>query len=426
LSESAELRQRLSFLNLDQADLELLADLRPLLEQHVDSFVEAFYRHLLSFEPTRRLLGDPAVKERLLEMQREYLLGLAGPTPDESYLENRRQIGKAHARIGLEPRWYLGAYAQYFSLFARLLFEIHAGDPDRGLRSMIALQKVLMLDAQLGLEAYMDHHQGALEYLTRELAKEGRRLGRDYEDQGAELRRARQRAKTAEQLASIANLVGGLAHEIGTPMGVIQGHAKMLESMVPDERGLWRLKTIQEQVGRMSKIIQTLLNMARPGKFRRESVALEPLMESALSFLSQKLARRKIEVERSFEPSPEIAGDRERLQQLFLNLFLNAADAMPEGGKLRIALREVDGEDVEVRVGDTGLGVHGEDLLRIFEPFFTTKRGGEGRGLGLMVAKGIVTDHGGSIEVSSSEGEGTEFRMLFPALADAGAPAGEE
>ncbi len=415
MSASADLNQRLSYLGFEPSDHELLADLRPVLEERADGFVAEFYRHLLSFEPTRRLLRDPAVKERLLSKQRDYLLSLAGPTLDEAFLARRRRIGEVHERVGLEPRWYLGTYALYFSLLTPMICEACAGDPDRTYRTVIALQKLLMLDAQLAMEAYITRHERELEYLTQELAKEGRRLGRDYEDQSAELRRTLERAKVAEELASIATLVAGLAHEIGTPMGIIQGHAKMLEpAVVSDTDAQWRLKTIQEQIARISKIIQTLLNMARPGKARRSPLSLDPLLDSTLSFIAEKLARRGIGVKRAFERVPSIVGDQERLQQLFLNLFLNAADAMPDGGELRVSLSESGDGEVEVRVADTGGGVPEADLARIFEPFFTTKEVGQGNGLGLMVAKGIATDHGGSIDVTSGDGEGTEFRVLFP------------
>ena len=153
----------------------------------------------------------------------------------------------------------------------------------------------------------------------------------------AEVSRAHaERARAAEELASIGTLVAGLAHEIGTPMGVIQGHARMLESSLSEEKDRWRLKTIQGQIGRIANIIQALLNMARPGKTARVPVALEPLLENTLSFLGEKFARRLIEVRRAFDPVPSVKGDTERLQQLFLNLFLNAADAMPDGGELSV------------------------------------------------------------------------------------------
>jgi signal transduction histidine kinase len=409
-----EIQQRLGYLNLTGADAELLTALRPILERHAASLVSAFYRQLLSFALTRELLRDPGVKERLLVKQREYLLSLAKPTFDEAYLLQRRRIGEVHQRIGLEPRWYLGAYALYLSLLTPVIFDNFASEPERAMRTLIALQKLLMLDAQIALEAYIADHESGLTYLTHELEAQSQRLAHEFEEQGFELRQTASRAKAAEELASIATLVAGLAHEVGTPMGVIQGHAKLLEPEVSGEQARWRLRTIQEQIARISKIIQTLLNMARPGRRRLVPVALEPLVETTLSFVSEKLERRGIQVLRALDPVPSLVGDPERLQQLFLNLFLNAADAMPRGGELRVSLREREGGAIEVRVSDTGLGIAAADLPRIFEPFFTTKPAGEGNGLGLMVVKGIVTDHGGSIEASSELGKGTEFLVAFP------------
>ncbi|MFI5217094.1 MAG: protoglobin domain-containing protein [Candidatus Limnocylindria bacterium] len=415
MTQSAtDTQQRLSYMNLQPSDRELLAALRPILEAHAASFVAAFYRNLLSFGPTRELLRDPAVKDRLLVKQREYLLSLSSPTLDDAFVVQRRRIGEIHEKIGLEPRWYLGAYALYLSLLTPVVWDAYPADPERAMRTVVALQKLLMLDAQLAMEAYIVEHDRQLTYLTHELESESRQLAQDLEARGSELRVTESRARAAEALASIANLVAGLAHEIGTPMGVIQGHAKLLEPEVSGEQARWRLRTIQEQVARISKIIQTLLNMARPGRRRLVPVALEPLVETTLSFVSEKLKRRGIEVSRSIEAVPSLVGDPERLQQLFLNLFLNAADAMPDGGELRVSLRPGEAGEVEVRIADSGCGIDAQNLPHIFEPFFTTKPAGEGNGLGLMVVKGIVTDHGGSIEASSTPGEGTEFCIHFP------------
>jgi signal transduction histidine kinase len=201
-------------------------------------------------------------------------------------------------------------------------------------------------------------------------------------------------------------------------MGVIQGHAKLLERAVTDDDAKWRLETIQSQIGRISRIIQALLNIARPRRPRRIPVTLEPLIENTLSFLSEKIHRRGIETELDCSQQTVVDGDPERLQQLFLNLFLNAADAMPKGGILSVSLSVADEGGVEIRVADTGLGIPPRDLERVFDPFYTTKTASEGNGLGLMVCKGIVMDHAGSIEVSSTEGRGTEFRILLPAQGD--------
>ena len=267
---------RLSFLNLSESDLTLLGDLRPVLDRSADALVAAFYRHLLSYEPTRELLKDPEVKDRLLRKQREYLISLAGPRLDDAYFRERLQIGETHARIGLAPRWYLSAYSLYLNLLMPLIRDHLAGDLERCEQTVAALVKLLALDAQLAMESYIDRQEQQLAHLNRELAEASRSLARDLGDRDEELRVTSRRARAAEDLASVATLAAGLAHEIGTPMGVIQGHAEALEPLVEDERGRWRLQTIRDQVERISRIIQALLNMARPRESVRDPVELEP------------------------------------------------------------------------------------------------------------------------------------------------------
>jgi signal transduction histidine kinase len=390
----------------------LLARLRDALDKHAEALVADFYRHLLSFPGTRNLLRDPEVTKRLLTVQREYLLSLAGPTLDDAYVAQRRRIGDVHARLGVEPTWVLGAYSLYLSLLIPVVIDA-ADDPASVRQTLQALQRLLFLDASLALEAYMERHEEHLEHLNQELAASGRRLARDLERSDTELRHTTERARAAERLASIGTLIAGLAHEIGTPMGVIQGHAKLLESAVENDNARWRLRTIQEQIGRISRIIQSLLHMARPGRPRRVPVDLAALIDSTLAFLTERLGRREIEVTRDFADAPNVHGDPERLQQVFLNLFLNAADAMPSGGRLAVALRP-HGAEVEVRVIDSGHGIPAGDAERVFEPFYTTKAAGEGSGLGLSVVQGIVAEHHGAIEVVRSDSTGTEFQILLP------------
>ena len=397
-------------------DGERLAALRPRLEARADDFVAAFYQHLLAFEPTRSLLADPEVKERLLREQREYLLELVSPVLDARYLEKRQRIGVTHFRLGLAPRWYLGAYALYFSLLIPTVVETCEGDAEEERATISALYKRLTLDTDLAMEAYSARREERLEYVADELANEGLRLAKDLETQSATLRRTVERAEAAEELASIATLVAGLAHEIGTPMGVIQGHAKLLEPAVQGEDAIWRLRTIQEQIGRISRIIQTLLNMARPHKSQRAPVALEPLLDNTLAFIAEKLRHHQIEVEKDLASVPSVIGNAERLQQLFLNLLINAVDAMEDGGTLRLALRAGSNgtqPSVSILIRDEGRGIPAEHIDQIFDPFFTTKPAGEGSGLGLMVCRGIASDHGGSIDVESSP-EGTSFEVHLP------------
>jgi signal transduction histidine kinase len=408
-----ELDDRLAFLGLGEDDRQLLARLGPLLERHAERFVAAFYRHLLSFDETRSLLADPAVTERLLSKQRAYLLSLASPSLDDSYLEERVRIGTVHARVGLGPRYYLGAYALYFSLLAPVIASECRDDGDLVQRTLVALLKVLLLDAELAMDSYIERHDEGLTHLNRELAAVSRSLSREVEIQEQELRQTQKRARAAEDLASIATLVAGLAHEIGTPMGVIRGHAEALGNAVEGEKAQWRLRTILEQIDRISQIIRSLLNIARPREAVWVPVAPAQVLDTALAFLSERLQHRGVQVERRYAAVPELEGDPDKLQQLFLNLLLNAIDALPDGGHIRVSVAPAR-DAVEIRVADDGVGIPASDLERLFTPFFTTKPTGRGSGLGLVVAQGIVADHGGRIEARSEPGHGTEFVIELP------------
>jgi signal transduction histidine kinase len=354
------------------------------------------------------------VSERLLARQREYLLSLAEDPRAPDHAEERLRIGATHERVGLAPRWYLGAYALYYSLLVPLVCEAYPGDRAAAERALVALQKMLMLDAQLAMEAYIERDRRELEVRNRQLADEGRTLAREIEEQQVELRQTRRRARVAEELASVATLVAGLAHEIGTPMGVIQGHAELLEPAVTAEKDKWRVRTIREQIDRISRIIQAVLSSARPRELERAPVELAPLLANTISFLAEKFRRRGIRLETDFRPVPILVGDAEKIQQLVLNLLLNAVDAMPKGGEIRVVLAPGGDSEVEIRVADTGVGIEAQALDRIFEPFYTTKPAGQGSGLGLVVAHGIVLDHDGRIEVTSEPGVGTEFRVVLP------------
>jgi signal transduction histidine kinase len=232
------------------------------------------------------------------------------------------------------------------------------------------------------------------------------------------LRESEARARAAEALASIGELASGLAHEIGTPMNIILGYARMLESAVEGEEDRERVRMIGEQTRRVTKLIETLLNLARPRPTQHVRLELCDVLENALGFVKEKLRTRGIVVERSFEPPAAIRGDPEKLQQLFLNYFVNAADAMPAGGTLRVSVARGDSGEIEARVADTGMGISSESTKKIFEPFHTTKPGGKGSGLGLAVSKNIALEHNARIEVESEIGKGTEFTTIF--LADPG------
>jgi signal transduction histidine kinase len=409
-----DLAQRLEFLGITEEDRLCLKGLRPLFEAEADRFVATFYGRLLAFGPTRALLSNPKVRERLLLRQRGYMLSLAGSEIDESYVEDRFRIGYAHARVGVEPRWVLGAYSLYLRLLTPPIQAHFDGDQTRAERAVSALVKVLMLDAQLAMDAYFSERQEELEKLNRQLAEATRAVRRDYEVQSQELRETAERARAAEEVAAVATVAAGLAHQLGTPMGIIQGYAESLDSMVTSDEGHARLHVIIEQIERISDVIRTLLSVAQPASRGWCRVELGHVIQEALAVLDARLRQNGIVVETDLPDDVGVRGDSQRLQQLFLNLFLNAADAMPGGGTLHVSMSKSEMGEVAVRIRDTGKGIPPDVLERIFEVFFTTKPGGQGSGLGLVLARRIVEEHGGTIDVKSEAGRGAEFHLVLP------------
>ncbi len=411
--DEANLQELLEFYRLGERELEDLTTLRPALEAAADDFIGDFYRHLISFKETQQLLLDPATKQRLLASQREYLLSLSDRTIDTAYVEKQRSIGRTHARIGLDLKWYFGAFALYTSRLFPVIIEQYPADPVLVERMFSALTKRLILNAQLATEQYVKQRQEDVDRLNEELSAAGLALSREVSEKTHSLRRTESRARAAEELASVATLITGLAHEIGTPMGVIRGHAEALEGSIEDERGRWRMEMIREQIDRITSIIRSLLNIARPRESMHIKVGLSTLVETTLGFLSEKIRRRDVRVETDLEAQLEIIADPEKIQQMLLNLFINALDAMPDSGTLSVSLKR-SGENVLLRVSDTGLGIPDDKLRHIFDPFYTTKAAGRGSGLGLVVVKGIVSDHRGQIEAQSQPGEGTAFLVQLP------------
>ena len=259
-----------------------------------------------------------------------------------------------------------------------------------------------------------DGSQFPLYLAVSEGIHDGKRLFTGIVRDLTDLRKAEERAKAAEQLASLSVITAGIAHDIGTPMNVILGYADMLRDSLHDPKDRRRAEVISEQVRRVTDLLRTLLNIARPRKAERLALQIDEVLDHALEFFREKLTSRKIEIERRYAPVPEMFGDRDRLEQMFLNLIVNAADAMPRGGKLTAAVESTKNGWISIRLSDTGEGMDAAARSRIFEPFYSTKERGKGTGLGLVVTKSIVSDHHGSIECESEVGKGTTFELRFP------------
>jgi signal transduction histidine kinase len=248
------------------------------------------------------------------------------------------------------------------------------------------------------------------------VAKGGEQIGRlvifdDVTDR-AELE---QRLVQADKLSSIGLLAAGVAHEVNTPLAVISTYAQMLAKQVADDsQKSLILDKIAKQTFRASEIVNSLLNFSRTSTTTFGEVSLNRVVQETLSLLSHQLQKSGVAVETNLETDLEpVYGNAGKLQQVFLNLFLNARDAMTGGGALEVRTW-MDGPRARVEVADTGTGIAPEHLPRIYDPFFTTKPARKGTGLGLSVTYGIVREHGGTIEVSNRPSGGARFRLEFP------------
>jgi PAS domain S-box-containing protein len=230
--------------------------------------------------------------------------------------------------------------------------------------------------------------------------------------------------RISEKMASLGLLAAGVAHEVNTPLTGISSYTQMLlEQADPGDPRTKLLEKIEKQTFRAARIVNGLLTLSRPNAAdatERGPVDINGVIGDVLSLLEHQLDKSNIKIRRELADDPvRVMGYEFKLQQVFLNLILNARDAMPRGGWLTLTTRVEYGEAI-AEVSDTGNGIPAEYLARIYDPFFTTKATGQGTGLGLSISYGIVQEHDGSIQCDSAPGQGTRFTLRFPAALMAG------
>ncbi len=237
-----------------------------------------------------------------------------------------------------------------------------------------------------------------------------------------ERRRVEQILFDSEKLAATGRLAASIAHELNNPLEAIQNSLYVLvEHTREDDPDRPFLEIARKETGRMSRILREMLGFYRP-KLEMVPTDVPALIDEAEALLAKRLRDRRVALEKRLDQHlPTIRASADQLKQVLLNLFLNAADAMPDGGTVTVTSTIVGGarigiptaRSVQVQVRDTGMGIREEDLAHVFEPFFSTK-GGRSSGLGLWVSSGIVQAHGGTLQVRSVHGRGTTFTIVLP------------
>lgn len=282
-----------------------------------------------------------------------------------------------------------------FALLTTLFFVRRITEPIRS----------LTLGAQAFSAGQLDHR------IVIQGEGEMRRLGEEFNAMAGQLQAREKQIRTVDRLASLGILAAGVAHEVRNPLAGMKSCAELMQrkAISPEVAGL--AAGINEEIQRLDTIVGQLLEFARPGEATRSRVALEPILERALEMSRPALEKGGIEVVRDLETGTEVWVDPGQVQQIFLNLILNAAQAMPRGGTLRLSLKN-EGGQVCAAIADTGCGISSEHLNKIFDPFFTLNPGGTG--LGLSVAHSLMEENNIRWEIESLPEEGTVFRLLFP------------
>lgn len=374
---------RRELLKLGDDDIPRLHGMREMFEQTSDALVEKFYEHLESFPQTARFLKDKAMVARLKELQRQHFMSLFTAEWDEAYAARRQDVGKAHARKGIEPQYFLAGYFLYLEHCFREL----APDGDGQLDSMLSLLKAVFLDIGLALDAYFAQQTNDL-HTALEM----------YWQANNELR----------HFASLAS------HDLKTPLATMANYCEEALDEYQDELPQGARELIQaarDRSWRMGNMIDELLSNAnRPEADQVEEVSSEEPLREAVERLQPVLDERGIEL--SLPPSfPFVWGDRIRLREVFYNLLANAAKFIDKNpGRIAI-LVELDDSRCRFCVSDNGPGIPPEELDRVFAPFrrLPQHRDRPGSGLGLYFSKNMVEQQQGRIWVESTPGQGSRF-----------------
>jgi two-component system NtrC family sensor kinase len=258
----------------------------------------------------------------------------------------------------------------------------------------------------------------ALSRMKGDLEEWGRTLEAKVQERSEALVEMQARVSHSERLASLGMLAAGVAHEINNPLGGILALTGVaLEDLPEDDPNRLNLEEVMRQCERCREIVKGLLEFSRQSQSGAEPVDINETLEKTLGLIEKQASFLNITLVKELQHDlPAVVGDRSQLEQVFMNVLMNAVQAMREEGTLTLVTRRGDDDYVEISIADTGCGISSEHIDHIFDPFYTTKSG-EGTGLGLSIAYGIIAKHRGSISVESEVGRGTRFTIVLPVIA---------
>jgi signal transduction histidine kinase len=275
----------------------------------------------------------------------------------------------------------------------------------------LTVAAVQVTNGEYGTEVDLRRSNDEIGLLAESFNEMSRKMADDIE----QLRELNEQLIRTEKLAAMGTLSAGVAHEVNNPLASISSLIQMMQSKNDlNSETQERLKLISTQIGRITQVTRDMMDFARVRPAAKSLVDVNNVIETSLRLASFDKSFQRLHLKKEYaENLPMVFADHDQLQQVFLNLFLNARDAMPVGGKLFVKTSQSN-KQIKALIADSGNGIEEKNLKQIFDPFFTTKPAGKGTGLGLAVCYGIVTAHGGKIEVAPNGDGGTKFIVSFP------------
>jgi two-component system, NtrC family, sensor histidine kinase HydH len=372
----------LSYVGFSPTDSQALRELYPLAKDQFPHIADVFYASVLDHPDARRALeGGEAVVGRLKDLLVDWMeTTLLGPW-DTAYFERRTRIGRSHVRIGLPQHYMFGGMNILRRELEAVVNVAYVDNPERAAATRFALARIL--DVELGIMLYSFAEDQELQRLT-----------------------------------AVRTLTAGLSHEIRNPLNAAALQLAVLERRIrrmPVEvqaDALQPLALVQDEIRRLDQLLEEFLLFARPHEVGQEPVLVGPMVERVAEFLTTDAERRGIRFTLRLDSELKTPGEELRLREVVMNLVLNALDASPPGGEIRVSALAAGPGQLELRVEDAGPGVAPGLREQILLPFFTTKP--RGSGLGLAIVQTIVIQHGGSLRLDTSDLGGASFRVQLP------------
>ena len=409
--DAATRNQRLAFIEFGERDVELLHDLEDLFQARLDEITERFYQHLLAFAETRKVFKDEAMVRRLVEAQKAYLMQVVRGPYDAAYFERRWRIGYIHNANLVEQHWFIGAFQLYHRILYPIILERYKDNAQAVLEHILALDKIMNMDMQLGIQSYCIHYEGTMDKLR-------------------ELNLKIKAASTAK-----SQFLANMSHEFRTPLNAIIGFAEVLQDQIPgplNAEQLEYLGDIHDGGQLLLRLINDVLDLSKVEAGRLElfyeTFPIAQMVRETVTTLRGLAEKKGLHIKMNLPPDLGlITADQIRFKQVLYNLLSNAVKFTDTGEITVSAITE--NQQLHLTVADTGIGLREEDMDRIFVEFSQVdasySRRHEGTGLGLALSKQLVEAHGGHIWVDSTIGVGSTFHVSLPLRPDGSGKPGE-